>query len=457
MSDFRDIPSVDRILMLPDAEALAREFGRTMTVQAVRETLDRFRAEFVPGKKIPLPVEWTRQARDLLEDWFLPSLRVVFNATGVILHTNLGRASLSQDAIRAVGEVMGNYNTLEFNLSSGKRGSRLIHAEQLLKRLVGAESALVVNNNASAVLLALTALTKRKRVVISRTQLVEIGGGFRIPEVMKQSGAKLVEIGTTNRVHLSDYEEALQEPVAMILRAHHSNYRIIGFTSEPSLAQMVELAHRNGIWVMDDLGSGVLLDTTLYGLRKEPTVQESLSVGADLVCFSGDKLLGGPQAGILVGKKVLIDRIKKHPLARAVRADKMSLAALSATLIHYLKEEAEEKIPIWQMISAPVEKMEERARNWQAKLGVGFVETNVSTIGGGSLPEETLPTFVLAIPSSNPDHLLAQLRRLSTPVIARIENDRVIFDPRTILPQLEQEFLDQLMTVDFMSNQGKHG
>ncbi len=449
MTDFRDIPSVDRILLLPETDELVSLYGRGITVQAVREALDRFRNAFIPGRKIPAVNDFVKQAAEMLDEWFIPSLRPVFNATGVILHTNLGRAPLSQAAIDAVAAVMGGYNTLEFNLSSGKRGSRLIHAEQILTRLMGAEAALVVNNNASAVLLALTALAKRKRVIISRTQLVEIGGGFRIPEVMKQSGAKLVEIGATNRVHLSDYEEALQEPAGLILRVHHSNYRIIGFTSEPALSQLAELAHSNGIWMMDDLGSGVLLDTTRYGLIKEPTVQESLMSGADLVCFSGDKLLGGPQAGILVGKKALIERIKKHPLARAVRADKMSLAALSATLTHYLREEAETEIPIWQMISASTEKLRERANAWQTALGCGAVEPSFSTIGGGSLPEETLPTYVLAIPSANPDELLARLRKLTRPVIARIDKDKVIFDPRTILPQIDKEFLNQLMTVDF--------
>jgi L-seryl-tRNA(Ser) seleniumtransferase len=301
-----------------------------------------------------------------------------------------------------------------------------------LQNLLGVESALVVNNNASAVLLVLAALANRKRVVIARSQLVEIGGGFRVPDVMKQSGAKLVEIGTTNKVNLSDYEDELSK-AALVLRAHRSNFKIVGFTEEPELKAIVEVAHKAGIPLVEDLGSGALIDTARYGLAHEPTVQESLAAGADLVCFSGDKLLGGPQAGIVVGKKDLIDRIKKHPLARALREDKISLAGLTATLIHYLKDEAEQEIPIVKMMSLTPEQVKVRADALRDALGQGKVIESESTVGGGSLPEESIPTFVLALDVRSPDKYLKKLRELNSPVIARTENDKILFDPRTVL------------------------
>jgi L-seryl-tRNA(Ser) seleniumtransferase len=365
----------------------------------------------------------------------------------VILHTNLGRAPLSQAAMEAVQEAAAGYSNLEYDLQKGERGSRLVHAEALLRRLSGAEAALVVNNNAAAVLLALTALARRRAAVIARSQLVEIGGGFRIPDVMKQSGARLVEVGATNRVHLSDYEEALVEAPALILRAHRSNFRILGFTSEPGLAEMAAVARRAGIPLVDDLGSGSLLDTAAFGLAHEPMVQESLAAGADLVCFSGDKLLGGPQAGIIVGRGDLLARLKKHPLARAVRADKLCLAALSATLLHYLKAEAESRIPIWQMIAATPEQACARAQAWADLLGQGEVIPGESTVGGGSLPGETLPTFLLSLKVRSPNSSLARLRQATPPVIARLENDRVLLDPRTVLAEQENLLLRALQNA----------
>ncbi len=266
-----------------------------------------------------------------------------------------------------------NYSNLEYDVEKGRRGSRLIHAQAVLQKITGAEAALVVNNNASAVLLVLSALASRKRVVISRTQLVEIGGGFRVPDVMKQSGAKLVEVGTTNKVRLSDYESALEDPTALAMRAHRSNFKIVGFTEEPDLKDVVELTHESNVIFVDDLGSGALLDTARFGFAHEPTVQESLAAGVDLVCFSGDKLLGGPQAGIILGRKDLIEKIRKHPLARAVRADKTCLAGLTATLLHYLRDEAEREIPIWKMISLTLEQLKFRAETWREALGQGEV------------------------------------------------------------------------------------
>jgi L-seryl-tRNA(Ser) seleniumtransferase len=305
----------------------------------------------------------------------------------------------------------------------------------------------VVNNNASAVLLALSALAKRRAVVIARTQLVEIGGGFRVPDVMKQSGARLIEIGATNRVHLSDYQSALEEKPALFMRAHRSNFRLVGFTSEPELAEITAVAHQAGIPLIDDLGSGSLLDTARYGLSHEMTVQESLAGGADLVCFSGDKLLGGPQAGIIIGRAHLVAKLKKHPLARAIRADKLCLAALSATLMHYLKDEAETQIPIWRMIAMPAETIQARAAAWAQTLNDGEVVPGESTVGGGSLPGETLPTFLLALDVRNPERFMQHLRQASIPVIARLENDRILFDPRTVLPEQEMELLTTIRTA----------
>jgi L-seryl-tRNA(Ser) seleniumtransferase len=309
---------------------------------------------------------------------------------------------------------------------------------------------LVVNNNAAAVLLALTALARRHRVVIARSQLVEIGGGFRVPDVMKQSGAKLVEIGTTNRVHLEDYQEALTLPTALVMRAHRSNFQIIGFTSEPTLKEIADLAHQAGVALVDDLGSGSLLDTGRYGLGHEPMVQESLEAGADLICFSGDKLLGGPQAGIIIGRAGLVAKLKKHPLARAVRADKLCLAGLTATLLHYLKDEAVEKIPVWQMIAATPEQMRTRANEWSVTLNQRRwkscqVIPGRSTVGGGSLPGETLPTYLLALNLAHPDQVLERLRAGSPPIIARVEENRVVLDPRSVLPEQDETLLAGLL------------
>ncbi|NCP16471.1 L-seryl-tRNA(Sec) selenium transferase, partial [bacterium] len=349
--------------------------------------------------------------------------------------------------LRAMQAVGHGYSNLEFDLGTGKRGSRLIHAEALLKWLTGAEAALVVNNNAAAVLLALSALASRRRVIIARSQLVEIGGGFRVPDVMKQSGAKLVEVGTTNRVHLSDYEEALSEPTALVLRAHRSNFKIIGFTEEPELKEITIVSHRAGVPVIDDLGSGSLLATERFGLGHEPTVQESLAAGVDLVCFSGDKLLGGPQAGIILGRADLVAKIKRHPLARAVRADKLCLAALTATLLHYLKDEAEREIPIWRMIAATPEQNKARAEGWAKELGQGEIVAGESTVGGGSLPGENLPTFLLSLAVKSPDKFLEKLRQQQPPIIARTENDRVLLDPRAVLPEQEGALLVGLKNV----------
>lgn len=441
MISLRDLPSV--AVLLQSAGKLIDVYGRPLTLDAIRLTLDETRARFKalalsrvegdPETALPSMDVILIQAESHLSQWTSPTLVPVINATGVILHTNLGRAPLSDSAIHAMDEAARNYSNLEYDLTKGQRGSRLARVEAVLQKLTGAEAAIVVNNNASAVLLVLSALANKKRVVISRTQLVEIGGGFRLPDVMKGSGAKLLEVGTTNKVRLSDYKETLEEPVALVMRAHRSNFKIIGFTEEPEFKDIVEVAHAANIPVLDDLGSGALLDTAKYGLAHEPTVQESLAAGVDIVCFSGDKLLGGPQAGIILGRKDLIDKIKKHPLARAVRADKTCLAGINATLVHYLKDEAEREIPIWKMISLTLEQVKVRAEAWRDALGQGDVVKSESTVGGGSLPEESIPTYVLSLNVKSPDKFLKKLREGNPPIIARTENDRILLDPRTVL------------------------
>lgn len=440
MPGLRDLPSVDQLLQTTHARELASEYGRPLVLQALRAALEDARGILRRGGAFE-PADLLHNAQDLLLKWTRPSLQPVINASGVILHTNLGRAPLSAAALQATVEAAAGYSTLEYDLQTGKRGSRLIHTEQLLTRMTGAEAAVVVNNNAAAVLLALTALARRRGVVISRSQLVEIGGGFRVPEVMKQSGARLIEIGATNRVHISDYEAALAENPAVFLHAHRSNFRLVGFTSEPELGEVAAAAHKAGVIFIDDQGSGALLDTARFGLEHEPTVQESLAAGADLVCFSGDKLLGGPQAGIILGRTALVEKIRQNPLARAIRADKLCLAALSATLLHYLKDEAERQIPIWQMIAADLETLRSRAEAWRQALGNGAVISGESAVGGGSLPGETLPTWVLALPAPKPDRLAARLRRGHPPIIARVEAECVVFDPRTVLTEQDETFL----------------
>jgi L-seryl-tRNA(Ser) seleniumtransferase len=307
---------------------------------------------------------------------------------------------------------------------------------------VGAEAALVVNNNAAAVMLILAALANRKSVVVSRTQLVEIGGGFRVPDVMRQSGAKLVEVGTTNRVHLRDFEAALQAKPALVFVAHRSNFQIVGFTNEPSLQELGQLCDEAGVPVVYDLGSGALIDTARFGLAHEPTIQEAIRHGADLVCFSGDKLLGGPQSGLIVGRAALVSRLKRHPLARALRADKTCLAALTATLVHYLRDEAAKQIPVWKMIALSASQLRRRAARIQGAIGAGELLRDQSTVGGGSLPGDTLPTYALALRARSADKLAAALRRQEPPIVARTKDDRVLIDVRTVLPEQEGALIE---------------
>ena len=443
MTTLRNLPSVEQLLQTETTARLIAHFGRPLTLDALRNTLDDIRARFKLNPEIELPsIDLIlNQTESTLTAWTSSTLHPVINATGVILHTNLGRAPLSHATLHAMDVVSRGYSNLEFDLETGKRGSRLIHAEGLLKKLTGAEAALVVNNCASAVLLTLSALANKKRVVIARSQLVEIGGGFRVPDVMKQSGAKLVEIGTTNKVRVADYTSALDEPTALVMRAHRSNFKIVGFTEEPDFKDIVDAAHQANVPVVDDLGSGALYDTAKYGFSHEPTVQESMQAGADVILFSGDKLLGGPQAGIIIGKKELLDKIKKHPLARAVRADKSCLAGLTATLTHYLKDEAEREIPIVRMMSLTLKQVKGRAEAWREELGQGNVVESESTVGGGSLPDESIPTFLLELQVKSAEKFLRALRKNNPPIIARTENDKVLLDPRTVFPEQEGALL----------------
>lgn len=444
----RRLPSVQHLLQSTEAARWIAKYGRPLTLEALRAELEERRGRLEQGEKVGVEQdEILLGCEARLQAWTQPTLIPVINASGVILHTNLGRAPLSRAARLAMERVSQGYSNLEYDLEKGKRGSRLVHAEQLLQRLTGAEAGLVVNNNAAAVLLALSALASRRRVAIARSQLIEIGGGFRVPDVMKQSRAHLLEVGTTNRVRLDDYEQALRAGASLVLYAHRSNFKIIGFTEEPALGDLADLAHRYQVPLLVDLGSGCLLETKRYGLEHEPTVQEVLAAGADVVCFSGDKLLGGPQAGILVGRAGLINKMKQHPLARAMRADKTRLAGLMATLLHYLKDEAEREIPIWRMIALTAEQIRNTAQRWAEELGMGEVCPSHSTIGGGSLPGETLPTFVLALKLPHPNQVMAALRRANPPIIARLEDDAILLDPRTVLPEEEGALLVELKNV----------
>ncbi|GCE10889.1 L-seryl-tRNA(Sec) selenium transferase [Tengunoibacter tsumagoiensis] len=443
LSQLRLLPSMTQLLQSSSAQQLSARFSHALTVRALRTTLEQAREEIQAGAICPSIDELLTDAQLSLEREQLSHLRPLINATGVIINTNLGRAPLSSDALHAIQQVASGYSNLEYELEAGERGSRHVHVQALLRELTGAEAALVTNNNAAAVLLGLSALASGREVVISRGQLVEIGGGFRVPDVMRQSGCQLVEVGTTNRTRISDYEQAFTERTALFLSVHPSNFLISGFTESTSIYALSELAHKRGLLVMDDLGSGCLLDCEKYGLMHEPTPQESLAQGADLVCFSGDKLLGGPQAGILVGKADVIARLAKHPLMRAVRIDKMTLAALEMTLRHYQRGQVETHIPIWRMIAAQPEQIAVRASQWMERLRAEGITARVqqgeSTIGGGSLPGETLPTSLLALDAANLpvslNEISARLRRRATPIIARILRDTLLLDPRTVFEE----------------------
>lgn len=454
-AQFRLLPSVDELLQSASGQQLVTRYTHALALRALRASLDDARATIRSGQPCPSAETLLQMAGAHLAREQQPYLQPVINATGVIINTNLGRAPLSQAALEAVRQVAGGYSNLEYDLEQGTRGSRHTHVTALLRELTGAEAALVTNNNAAAVLLALSTLAAGREVIISRGQLVEIGGGFRVPDVMRQSGCKLVEVGSTNRTRLRDYETAITDETALLLAVHPSNFQISGFTESTPLHELSELARERNLLVMEDQGSGCLLASEEFHLSHEPRPQESLAAGADVLCFSGDKLLGGPQAGILVGKAEIIQRISKHPLMRAVRIDKMTLAALEATLRHYQRGEATTHIPIWRMISAPERQMAQRAGGWAERLRAQGIAAHVqrgqSTVGGGSLPGETLPTMLLALEAPHLtcslEEIARRLRHRSTPIVARISRDALLLDPRTVLEEQDSEIVSALVEI----------
>ncbi len=439
---YRDLPSVEAVLA--DLNDIIHTYDRSWIVDLVRGQLKTARELIKSGDQNIKGRDIADGVRDSVKSLTQPVPRQIINATGVVIHTNLGRSPLSEESIESVKQAAIGYSDLELDLSSGRRGSRQAHVQKLLTQLTGAEASLVVNNNASAILLGLTALAFGKSVVVSRGEAVEIGGGFRIPDVLLQSGASLVEVGTTNRTYISDYEKAINDDTGAFLKAHASNFRVEGFTAAVEPQELVALGTKRGIPVLHDVGSGCFLNTEDYGMAHEPTPQESVRAGVGLTFFSGDKLLGGPQAGIVVGTRSLISILERHPLARAVRIDKLSLASLTMTLQHYLLNESEKKIPIWRMISASAEEIKDRANLLKAGLEVqSTVVESRSPIGGGSLPGETLPSWVLAIhcgdTAGGADRVLNNLRTCDKPVIGRIADEQVLLDPRTVLPEQDAD------------------
>ena len=442
----RSIPKVDDLLNDPALSQICGESSHFVVTDSIRKVLNELREGILSDEisRVWNDEEILERIKSDIKKASLRNLRKVINGTGIILHTNLGRAKLGQKAIEAVVEAAGNYSTLEYDVESGSRGSRYDHVNELIEKLTGAESCLVVNNNAAAVLLILSTMTKGKEVVISRGELVEIGGSFRVPDIMEQSGSVLVEVGTTNKTHISDYERAIRpEITGALLKVHTSNFRIMGFTQEVSLEEMVELGHLHGVPVIHDLGSGSMVDLEQYGIKDEPSVAQSMSAGVDVVSFSGDKLFGGPQAGIIIGRKVYIDAMKKNPLTRAFRIDKMTLAALEATLRLYLDPmEAETQIPTISMLAKTSDDLREKAeqlcKKIREKVDPSYchlqVVEEVGQVGGGSVPTQLLDTWAVAISSENTPATFIELkmRENDIPIIGRISKDRYLLDVRTI-------------------------
>ncbi|MCX7821917.1 MAG: L-seryl-tRNA(Sec) selenium transferase [Syntrophobacterales bacterium] len=441
----RELPSVHAILEHPMIASLGPRYPRKVVIESVRKVLDRKRRIILEGI-----VEESIDEKDILgeivdtiQKALTSTLRPVVNATGIIVHTNLGRSILPEEAIESMVQVARSYSSLEYDLETGKRGSRYVHTERLLREVTGAEGALVVNNNAAAVFLVLNTLARGKEVIISRGELVEIGGSFRMPEVMAMSGAVLREVGCTNRTHLIDYEQAIGDSTVALMKVHKSNYRIIGFTHEVGARELVELAHRRGILALEDMGSGCFVDLSRFGLHGEPTVKGELEEGMDIVTFSGDKLLGGPQAGIIVGRKELIEKLKRNPLTRALRVDKLTLSALEATLrLYYDEDRALEYVPTLKMIAMPLDELKKRAEGLKEKLKVLVEDRSleISVIpskartGGGSLPEVDIPSWAVSVKHQKvaPQMIEEFLRKFNPPIIARIEEDRLLLDVRTL-------------------------
>jgi len=446
----RKIPSVDEILTHPEIPDLIKTYSRSLVVETIRTCLNELRERLLrsdgPSEvddSLFSPDRLSALLKEELQRQTDPRLRRVINATGVVIHTNLGRSPLHPAAIQHLVEVSKAYSNLEYDLDRGERGSRNSHVDGILCRLSGAESAMVVNNNAGAVLLALNSLAEGRDVVVSRGELVEIGGAFRIPDVMKRSHALLREVGTTNRTHLEDYEKAIGPETALLLKVHTSNFRVMGFTSDVALPELVRLGREHHLPVMEDLGSGCLVDLTRYGLQKEPTVREVMETGVDVVTFSGDKLLGGPQAGILLGKKKILDLVKTNPLARALRIDKLTLAALESTLLLYLDEKrAMAEIPTLRMLTFDRNRLKRRGKRLLKQLtGANGIEAvlkeDVSQVGGGSLPLQELPTLVIAIRPlcCSVNELEKSLRRGNPPILSRISREELILDLRTVFDE----------------------
>ena len=444
---FKLIPSVDRLINSPEFETTLNQYPRGLVLKAIHQVLDQVREKILEGEPYPDPSELTlvriaARISDRLDILALPNLRTVINATGIIVHTNLGRSLLADRVINRFKAIAGGYSNLEYDLDQGRRGSRYSHVEDILEELTAAEGVMVVNNNAAAVLIAIETLAKGREVVVSRGQLVEIGGSFRVPDVMRKSGARMVEVGTTNKTHLRDYEEVIGPDTALLLKVHQSNFQIVGFTEEVGTSELVKLGNSQGIPVMEDLGSGCLVDFSKYGLSREPTVQEVLAQGVDLVTFSGDKLLGGPQAGIILGKRHIVEAIKKNPLTRAMRIDKLTLMALEETLNLYRDERtALDEIPTLNMICRDLTSMKRKARRLIRMIGRvdarNFkidLRDGDSKVGGGALPLFVLPSRLLRItPGTLSAHDMEEwFGAYDPPIIVRVEKDQVLMDLRTI-------------------------
>jgi len=444
----RELPSTDAVMRRPEVKALCAQYGRATTIKAVREILGTRRKSILSAKTsddaapfVPKGVS-PAEIRSVICNILKPSLRNVINATGIIVHTNLGRAPLAKEAMESIIDVACSYSNLEYDVKSGARISRSEHVESLLQQVSGAECGMVVNNNAAAILLCLNTLARGREIIISRGELIEIGGSFRIPEILAQSGARLVEVGTTNRTHMQDYRGAITGQTAVLLRAHTSNYKIIGFTAEVALPELVRLGQEFNIPVVFDMGSGNLMDLSTFGLHGEPTIQDAVKSGVDVITFSGDKLLGGPQAGIIIGKQRYLQAMKNSPLARALRIDKLTLAGLEATLQIYANmPENAARIPVLSMLTVPESMLKRRAQRmlWNLKKALPSLDIEmireVSQVGGGAYPMHTIPTWALAL---NPSPLSVNaceelLRASAPPVIARISRDRLVFDTRTLL------------------------
>jgi L-seryl-tRNA(Ser) seleniumtransferase len=463
----RSLPSIERLLASPVARGLSACLTRDRVRDLLRRVLDGLRDEILQdsgwrlagsGEALEALIEARLHA--LAEALAKPSLRRVINATGVILHTNLGRAPLADEALSAISEVASHYSNLEYDVNQGRRGKRETHCRDLLARLIGSEDATVANNCAAAVLLVLNTLAQGGEVIVSRGELIEIGGSFRIPEVMEKSGAQLREVGTTNRTRIGDYASAINENTRLILRVHPSNYRLIGFTERPTLEEFAELSRHTGVPAFEDLGSGCLIDLAPYGVKNEPVVMASLAAGISIVTFSGDKLLGGPQAGIIAGTKDLVGRVRNNPLMRALRVDKLTYAALEATLRIYERGTAERDVPVIRAMAMSEAEIEARAEDFKSRLDEATggqlrlaLEPGVSVIGGGSAPEVKLPTVLVAIQSDSlPATVIEEaLRNYQIPIIARTERDRVLIDLRTVAGEEAEIILESLIRVAQLS------